>query len=80
MGFPLFVEKVLQYRFGIDTNEFLSKGAIEDVDVAGMNAEAVVDHREMMDAFIFEPIDRQHHVGGIHGMNKMRDDPVGLLP
>jgi hypothetical protein len=39
-----------------------------------------VAHREMMNPLIFEPMDRPHHVGGIHGMNKMRDDPVGLLP
>ncbi len=36
---PLF-EESLQYRFVVDADEFLSKDAIEEVDVAGMNAEA----------------------------------------
>jgi hypothetical protein len=49
MGLLLFVEKVLQYRFGIDTNAFLSKSTIQKVDIAGMNTKAIVHHREMMD-------------------------------
>ena len=47
MGFLLFVQKVLQYGFGIDLDEFLPKRAIESVDIGRMNAKAVVDHRKM---------------------------------
>jgi hypothetical protein len=50
MGLSLFIEKVLQYRFGIDTHEFLPKHAIEEVDIARMSTKAVVDHGEMADA------------------------------
>jgi hypothetical protein len=42
MGFPLFVKKVLQYRFGIDANEFLSKSTIEEVNIARMNTQGYV--------------------------------------
>ena len=80
MGLALFFKKLVQDGFGIDPDEFLAKNAMEKIDVAGMNAKAVVDHREMMDAIIDEPMNRQHHMGGIHGMNKMCDDPVRLLP
>src|SRR2546427_13290517 len=65
MGFPLFLKKILQYRFGIDANEFLSKSTIEEVNIAGMNTKAVVHHREMMDTPGLKTIDRQHHVCGI---------------
>ena len=37
MDFPLFGKKVLQYRFGLDTNEFFSKSTIEEVDIARMD-------------------------------------------
>ena len=33
MGFPLFVQKVLQNVFGIDPDEFLPERAIEAVDI-----------------------------------------------
>jgi hypothetical protein len=55
---PLFVKKVLQYRFGIDANEFLSKSTIQKVDIAGMNTKAIVHHREMMDTPGLKTIDR----------------------
>ena len=32
MGCPLFVEKVLQNRFGIDVHGFFAKDAVEDVE------------------------------------------------
>ena len=50
LGFPLLGEKVLKNGFGVDTDEFLSQNPVEDVDVGGMDAKAVVHHREMMDA------------------------------
>src|SRR5213593_2994510 len=80
MGFPQFLKEVLQYRFGIDAHEFLSKGTIEDVDIAGMNTKAVVHHREMVYALAEKAMDRQHHVCGIQRMHEVRDDAVGLLP
>jgi len=80
MGLPLFFQKLLQDGFGIDPNEFLAKNAMEKIDVAGMDAEAVVDHREMTDAFGVEPVDRQHHVCGVHGMDEVSDDAVHLFP
>jgi hypothetical protein len=43
-----------------------------------MDAEAVVDHREMMDGC--ETIDRQHHVGGVQRMHQVSDVAVYLLP
>ena len=80
MGFPLFLKKILQYRFGIDANEFLSKSTIEEVNIAGMNTKAVVHHREMMDTPGLKTIDRQHHVCGIQRMNEVSDDAIRLLP
>ena len=80
IGFPPFFKEVLQYRFGIDANEFLSKSTVEKVDIASMNAKVVVDHREVMDAPGLKTVNRQHHVGCIHRMNKMRDDAVHLPP
>src|SRR5262249_49591012 len=74
MGLPLFFQKLLQDEFGIDPNEFIAKNAMEKIDVAGMDAEAVVDHREMTDAVGVEPVDRQHHVCGVHGMDEVSDD------
>src|SRR5215467_13843945 len=79
MGLPLFFQKLLQHGFGIDPDEFLAKNAMEKVDVAGMDAEAVVDHREMTDAFGLEPVDRQHHMCGVHGMDEVSDDAVHLF-
>ena len=58
MSLPLFVKKLLQDGFGVDANEFLAKSTIEDIDIARMDAKAVMDHREMMDAFGFETMDR----------------------
>src|SRR2546427_3625539 len=80
MGFPLSLKKILQYRFGIDANEFLSKSTIEEVNIAGMNTKAVVHHREMMDTPGLKTIDRQHHVCGIQRMNEVSDDAIRLLP
>jgi len=58
MGFLLFVKKVLQYRFGIDANAFLSKSTIEEVDIARVNAETVVHQSELMHARVVKTIDR----------------------
>src|SRR5438552_301191 len=80
MGLPLFFQKPLQDGFGIDPNEFFAKNTIEEIDVRRMDAKAVVDHREMMDAFGDKPVDRQHHVCGVHGMDEVSDDAVNLLP
>ena len=80
MGFPLFVQKLLQDGFRIDANEFLPNNAIEAIDIGRMNAEAVVDHHEMMDAFGFKTIDGEHHVRGVQGMNAMGDYAVRQLP
>src|ERR1043166_8768707 len=71
IGFPLFFEELDQHGFGVHANEFLSQEAMEQVDIAGMDAVTVVDHGEMIDAFPFQAIDRQHHVGGILRMNEM---------
>ena len=46
VGGSLFVEKVLQNRFGVDADEFFSEGAMEQVDIAGMDAIAVMNHCE----------------------------------
>ena len=80
MGLLLFCQKSLQDGFGIDPNEFLAKNAMEKIDAARMDAKAVVDHCEMTDAFGVEPIDRQHHMCGIHGMDEVSDDAVHLFP
>src|SRR5215831_8891578 len=80
MGLPLFFQKLLQDGFGIDPNEFLAKNAMKKIDVARMDAIAVVDHREMTDAFGIEPVDRQHHVCGVHGMDEVSDDSAHLFP
>ena len=79
MGLQLFLQKVHQNRFGIDANEFLAQHPVEQVDIASMNAEAIVHHREMTDAFSVEPIHGPHHVRSIEGMNEVSDDTVGLL-
>jgi hypothetical protein len=70
--------ETLQYGSGIDPNEFLAKNSIEVIDVRRMDAEAIVDHREMMDAFGVEPVSRQHHVCGVHRMDEVSDDAVNL--
>ena len=75
MGFPEFVEEVLQDRFGIDANEFFSKYTMEQIDIARMDAETVVHHREMTDAFGEKAMDRAHHVGGVQGMHQVSDSP-----
>jgi hypothetical protein len=46
------IQKILQYRLGIDPNEFLSQDSVEVIDIAGMNAKAVVDHRKMILAVV----------------------------
>jgi hypothetical protein len=79
VGFPLFVQKVLQYRFGIDANKFLAKSTIEEIDIARMNTEAIVHHREMTDAPAVNTIDRQHDVRSIKRMKEMGDDTFRLL-
>ena len=38
IGFPLFVEEVLQDGSGVDSNEFFAKDAIKQVDVGGVDA------------------------------------------
>ena len=53
---------------------------MESVDIAGMDTEAIVDHREVPQAFGQQTIDGQHHVRGIQRMNQVSDDAVGLLP
>ena len=53
---------------------------MEKIDVAGMDAKAVVYHREMTDAFGVQPVDRPHHVRGIHRMDEVSDDAVHLFP
>jgi len=58
----------------------ITRLAIQQVHVAGMDAVAVVDHGEVADACGVKTIDRQHHVSGIHRVNQMRDDAVHLLP
>ena len=80
MGLPLFVQKLLQDGFGIDPHEFFAKNSIEEIDVRRMDAKAVVDHREMMDALGFEPVNCQHHVCGVHRMDEVSDNAVNLLP
>src|SRR5207249_7874392 len=59
IAFKLFFKKVHHHRFGIDADEFLSQHTIEPIDIAGMDAETVVDHREMAQAFAVKPIHRQ---------------------
>ena len=54
----MFFQKRLQDGFGIDPNEFLAKNAMEKIDVAGMDAKAVVYHREMTDALGVEAVYR----------------------
>ncbi len=76
----MFFQKLPQDGFGIDPNEFLAKNAMEKIDVAGMDAKTVVDHREMTEAFGVEPVDRQHHVCGVHRMDEVSDDAVHLFP
>jgi hypothetical protein len=46
---PLFVQEVLQYRFGIDPDEFFPQDAIQQVHVPGVDAVAVVHHGEVTD-------------------------------
>ena len=77
MGFPLFVQKVLQDRFGVDVKKFLSKNAIGQVDITGTDTVAVVDHCEMPDSRGVKAIGGEHHVRGIIRMNEMGEDPVG---
>jgi len=79
VGGALLAKEVLQYRFGIDADEFLAK-AVEQVDIGYVDAKAVVDHGEVTDALAVKPIDGEHHVCGVKRMNKMGDDAVGLLP
>ena len=55
---PLFFEELQQYVFGIHAGEFLSQDAMEQIDIAGMNAVAVVDHGKMTEAFGMKTIDR----------------------
>ena len=60
--------------------EYLAKNTIETIDVRRVDANAVVDHRDMMDAFGLELVGRQHHVCGVHRMDEVSDDAVNLLP
>ena len=53
---------------------------MEQVDIAGMDAVAVVNHSKVAEAFGVKAIDGTHHVRGIKRMNEMRDDSVDLLP
>src|SRR5262249_8827271 len=80
VGGFLFIEKVPQNRFGVDPDEFFPENAMEQVDIAGMNAVAVVNHGKVTEAEGIKTIDRAHHVRGIKRMNEMRDDSVNLLP
>ena len=68
---PLFVQEVLQYRFGIDPDEFFPQDAIQQVHVTGVDAVAVVHHGEVTDTFGIQPMDRPHHVSGIHRVNQV---------
>ena len=76
----MFVQKVLQNRFGVDTDEFFPENAMEQVDIAGMNAVAIVNHGKVTEAQGIKTIDGEHHMRGIKRMNEMRDDSVDLLP
>jgi hypothetical protein len=70
-----FFDKFLQDRLGVDAREFLSKNAMEQVDVRRMDAITIVDHHEMAQAQGVEAIPRPHHVSGVEGMNQ-----VGVTP
>src|SRR5205085_3548726 len=52
---------------------------VEEINIARMDPEAVVDHREMTYSVAVEPIDDLHHVCGIQRMNEVSDDAIGLL-
>jgi hypothetical protein len=52
---------------------------MEQVNIAGVNAKAVVYHREMTDAPGVKTIHGQHHVRAIKGMNEVRNDAIHLL-
>ena len=79
IGLPLFFKEFHHYRFGIDADELLSKSTVEEINIARMDPEAVVDHREMTYSVAVEPIDRQHHVCGIQRMNEVSDDAIGCF-
>jgi hypothetical protein len=51
VGLPLFLKKLHHDGFGVHADEFLSKDAIEVVDIARMDAVAVVDHGAVAHAF-----------------------------
>src|SRR5437879_1605955 len=53
---------------------------MEQVDIASMDAVAVMNHREMPEALGVKAIDGAHHVRGIKRMNEMRHDAVDLFP
>src|SRR6516162_2460095 len=44
-GLQYFLKKVPHDRLGVHSDEFLSKDAVEQIDIARMDAERVVDHR-----------------------------------
>lgn len=56
VGFSLFVEEILQDGFGIDPDEFLPKDAIEDVDVARVDAVTVVHRTRAYPTLMFRAI------------------------
>ena len=64
----------------MDGHEFLAQNAIEPVNIASVNAIAVVHHREMKNPLAVEANDCLHHVGGIVRMNQVSNDAIGLLP
>jgi hypothetical protein len=72
--------KVRHDQLGVHVDEFLSEHTVQQVDIGGMNAEAIVDHRKMPQAEAVQAIHRQHHVRGIERMNQVRDDAIHLLP
>ena len=52
VGFSLLVQEILQDGLGIDPDEFFSQDAIQQVNVAGVDAVAVVHHCEVTDTFV----------------------------
>ena len=51
VGFSLLVQEILQDGFGIDPDGFFPQDPIQQVHVAGVDAVAIVHHREVTDNF-----------------------------
>jgi hypothetical protein len=50
----------------MDPDEFFSKHAIQQVDVAGMDRKAIVHYGKMPQALGYKTISRQHHIDGAY--------------